>query len=402
MGMKTAAKQAIMIGSMCFSSYLAVYIAKNVLGAVSPEMIEKGVITTENVGRLSSLYFIFYAIGQLINGRIGDKIKSKYMISFGLVFAGICNILFVTLIDSVVIAYISYALMGFFLSMIFGPITKTVAENTEPIYTTRCSLGYTFASFLASPIAGILASFIIWKYVLRTSSAVLIIMGIICFAVFSLFEKKGIIKYNSFKKEREKSNIKLLFKNRIIKFTAIALITGVVRTTVVFWMPTYISQYLKFSPQKSTLIFSVATFAISMTTFLAIFMYEILGRNMDLTIRLSFMLSATFFLLVFFFKTPIINIICLILAIMMSNCASSMVWSRYCPGLRDTGMVSSVTGFLDFMSYMAASLSSTLFANAVQQIGWNKLIIVWLGLMIIGVIISLPYDKLSKRITSKV
>lgn len=61
-------------------------------------------------------------------------------------------------------------------------------------------------------------------------------------------------------------------------------------------------------------------------------------------------------------------------------------------------MVSSVTGFLDFMSYMAASLSSTLFANAVKQIGWNKLIIVWLGLMIIGVIISLPYGKISKTI----
>lgn len=397
MTVKPAAKQAIKIGCMCFASYLAVYVAKNVLGAVSPEMIERGVLTTENVGSLSSIYFITYAIGQLINGRIGDKIKSKYMISFGLLFAGICNALFLTFISSVTVAYISYAAMGFFLSMIYGPMTKTVAENTDPKYTTRCTLGYTFASFLASPIAGVLASVIIWKSVLTTSSLLLIVMGIICFVTFSMFDRKGIIQYGKYKREKEKGNIKVLLKHKVVKFMVIAMITGVVRTTVVFWMPTYISQYLGFTTQKSTLIFSVATFVISMTTFVAIFMYERLGSNMELTIRVAFSMASVFFLMVFLFRIPIINIICLVLAIMMSNCAASMTFSRYCPGLRDTGMVSSVTGFLDFLSYIAAALSTKIFANAVEQIGWNKLILVWLSLMVIGIIISLPYDKIFHR-----
>ena len=78
---------------------------------------------------------------------------------------------------------------------------------------------------------------------------------------------------------------------------------------------------------------------------------------------------------------------------MSSNSAATMLWSRYCPSLRDTGMVSGATGFLDFMSYMAASISSTLFANAVEEIGWGNLILVWCGLMIVGIIVALPYDK---------
>jgi hypothetical protein len=45
------------------------------------------------------------------------------------------------------------------------------------------------------------------------------------------------------------------------------------------------------------------------------------------------------------------------------------------------------------MSYMAASISSTLFANAVEEIGWGSLILVWFGLMIVGIIVALPYDK---------
>lgn len=397
MKIKPAAKQALMIASMCFFSYLSVYVAKNVLGAVSPEMIEKGILTTENIGSLSSIYFITYAVGQLINGKIGDKIKAKYMISFGLIFAGICNFIFVSFINSLAMAYISYAAMGFFLSMIYGPMTKTVAENTEPKYTTRCALGYTFASFLASPIAGVLASVIIWKYVLTTSYTLLIIMGIICFIAFSVFDRKGIIQYGKYKKIQEKGNIKVLLKHKIVKFMAIAMITGVVRTTVVFWMPIYISQYLGFTTQKSTLIFSIATFAISMTAPLAVFLYERLGSNMDLTIRLAFTSATVFFFMVFLFKIPTVNIVFLVLAIMMSGVAASMTFSRYCPGLRDTGMVSTATGIIDFSSYMAAAISSKIFANAVEQIGWGNLILVWLSLMIIGVIISLPFDKIIRR-----
>ena len=92
-----------------------------------------------------------------------------------------------------------------------------------------------------------------------------------------------------------------------------------------------------------------------------------------------------------------VNIIFLVLAIMASNCAATMMWSRYCPSLRDTGMVSSATGFLDFMSYIAASVSSTLFANAVASIGWDNLILVWFGLMVLGIIVALPYDKFPKK-----
>ena len=58
---------------------------------------------------------------------------------------------------------------------------KLVAENTEPIYTTRCSLGYTFASFFGSPTAGFLASVMVWTSVFTFSSVVLWIMGAICF-----------------------------------------------------------------------------------------------------------------------------------------------------------------------------------------------------------------------------
>ena len=135
------AMNAVYLGTLCSVSYLAVYFARNILSAVTPQMIEDAGFTEPFIGKLSSMFFICYAVGQLINGFIGDKVKAKYMISLGLLFAGVSNLVFLNFAQSsIYAAQAAYGATGFFLAMIYAPMTKVVAENTEPIYATRCSM----------------------------------------------------------------------------------------------------------------------------------------------------------------------------------------------------------------------------------------------------------------------
>ena len=394
-----AAKKAIVLGTLCSFSYLAVYVARNILGAVSPQIEAAGVFNKDFIGTLSSIYFICYAVGQLINGLIGDRVKAKYMISLGLIFAGICNFPIPFLSDYPIAVYVTYGATGFFLAMIYAPMTKVVAENTEPLYATRCSLGYTFASFFGSPLAGIMASLLVWSSVFTSSSALLVGMGLICFIVFTYFEKKGYVEYGKYKPQECSliSSIKVLLKRQIVKFTLISALTGVIRTSVVFWLTTFFSEYLGYSPETAASLYTVATLFISSSAFISVFVYERLKQNMDLTILLSFAVSAISFLLVYLLRQPVLTIGFIVLAVICGDSASTMLWSRYCPSLVDTGVVSGATGYLDFTSYMAAALSSTLFAGAVSSIGWSGLILVWFGLMALGVVISLPYGKFVKK-----
>ena len=389
------ARMALFIGTLCSISYFAVYIARNALSAVTPQMLESG-FTEAYIGKISSIYFIVYAIGQLINGFVGEKIKARYMISFGLILAGICSFIFPMIADKQYGAVAVYGMTGFFLAMIYGPMTKVVAENVDPIYAPRCSIGYELASFLGSPSAGLLAVFLPWQGVFISSSAVLLFMGVMAFFVFLMFERKGIISYGQYSgASKGSAKIKVLFKHQIVKFCLIAILTGVVRTSVVFWLPTYLTQYLGISSQSSAAVFSAVTFIMATITFITVFVYERLKRNMDMTILLMFSISLVAFASVYFVKATVFNIILLVIAIMSSMGVSTMMWSRYCPGLRDTGMVSTVTGFLDFLSYMAAAAANIVFANAVTAIGWGKLILVWTGLVAVGVVISLPYKKIN-------
>ena len=394
--------KALFIGCMCGISYLAVYVAKNALSATGPQITQAGAFTTEQLGTMSSAYFITYAIGQLINGMVGDRIKGKYMISFGLMLATLGFWTLPMLTDSPWGAVAAYSTSGFCLAMIYGPMTKMVAENVDPRYAPRCSMGYTLASFLGSPVAGLLAAAMSWELVFYTAGGVLVVMGVVCFAVFTVFERKGMIRYGQYqsKTKNPAGSIRVLIERRIIRFTLVALITGVVRTTVVFWLPTYLSTRLGFSPETAALIFTVATLVISCSVFVALFAYERLKRNMERLLLLAFSSAAICFLAVFFVRQPAVNAVLLVLGILSSNSASSMMWSCYCPSLYDTGMVSTATGFLDFCSYMAASASSALFANAVGTVGWGGLVLVWFGLMICGIVVALPRRQKRKELST--
>lgn len=389
-------KNAVYIGTLCSIAYLMVYVARNILSAVTPKLVESGTVTNEYIGVVSSTFFMFYAVGQLVNGILGDKIKGKYMVSLGFLLAGISNLCFMFFVKSLAAASLVYGLFGFFLSMIYAPMVKTISENTNLLHAERCNLALSFAALFGTPAAGLIAGLFMWRTSFWLVCVLLWLMAVLYFVVNKGLERTGAIKYNQYErkvKQKQKGGVQLLLQRGIIPFTIISALTGIVRTSVVFWLPTYISQHLGFSADIAAFIFTVVTAAISVSTFFAMFVYERLHRNMKRTILLSFLLAAVSFAALFFIKIPFLNVLLITIAIMASNSASTMIWVVYCPGLRDTGMVSTATGYLDFISYMAGAVSNVIFANAVSAIGWGNLILVWLGLMAAGVVTSLTTSK---------
>lgn len=394
------ARYAIFLGTLCSVSYLAVYIARNIIGAVTPKMIADG-ISFDYIGKVGAVYLAAYAIGQFINGTIGDWIKAKYMVAFGLMSAGIANTVFAGLAGRTDLALIAYAWTGFSLSMIYGPITKIVAESTELKYATRCSLGYTFASFFGTPAAGLFATFLSWRATFRVSSIVLITMAIVSFTFFTLFERRGIVKYREHTKEGEKpkKDYRGLIKRHIVKFALIAMITGIIRTSLVQVLSAYFCEHLNYSEEKASATLSVASFIICFTTFIAVFVYERLGRNMHLSPLIFFSFSTLCFGTLYFVSNeyPILSIAVMVMAIMSSNSSATMLYSVYCPSLRDTGLVSGITGFLDALSYLTAALASLAIPKIVASVGWRSTLLIAFGLMILGVAICIPYFLVKKK-----
>lgn len=397
-------KNAFMIGTISTIVYLICYFAKNVLSIISPQMVNSAGVSVEFIGTLSTANMLFYAGGQLINGIIGDKIKAKYLVSGGLVLSGVCNLV-IGVCHIPFAMLVAYSISGFFLSTLYAPLVKLIAENTSPSHAEKCCLGLTFASLFGVPVAGIVAFFFFWDKVFVVCGATLMLMGVIFYFFVVSMEKQGIVQYRAMEKQESKGgSFRVLIENSIIKFTFVAVLTGVVRTSVTFWIPTYLSQYLGFSAGVAATIYTVMTCVQSASPYVTnVVLYEyILKRNMERMLLMMFGVSGFSFILMFVVHSPFVNIIFLTIAIMTANGASNTLWNVYCPSLHHTGMVSTATGYLDFMSYLAAGIANLLFANAISQIGWGNLILVWAVLMLSGVMVSIPwkqYKSLDKSAT---
>ena len=386
-------KKAVILSIVCTAAYMITYLGRNVLSAVSPQLIEEGVFDTVFVGTLSSAFFVTYAVGQLVNGIIGEKLRADFMIGFGLIVAGVCLGAFVFAAGNLYLVCGVYGLIGFALSMIFAPMVKVTAENLKAEHASRCLVSLEMGALLGAPLAGLIAALVSWKWSFIAGGVVLAAMGVCILVVFGALRKKGILQYTSPVRPKGGGKIGLLIKNGIIRFSFVAILTGVVRTAVVFWIPTYLSQYLQFSAEMAASIFTVVTLLASFSSVLSQGIYGLVGRRIHGALLVSFGISAVAFGGMFLIQAPWVNIVCLAVAILFAQCASAMIWTRYCPGLSHTGMVSTATGYLDFLSYLAAAVSTVVFANAAEAIGWGNLILIWAGLMLLGVAVS---DRIRK------
>ncbi len=386
--------KAVLLAVFCFTAYLSVYFLRGIFGAVSPQMESAGIFSPEQIGLFGSVFFVSYALGQLLNGIIGDHIKAKYMMSLGLILSGAFHILLIFLTPIPWLSILCYALTGFALSMVYAPMTKVVSENVSLHYAQRCSVVYSFAACIGTPLAGLCAALLNWDASFLWIGGLLVTVGIGVFVFFLFAEKHNIITYHNFSPPKEKKkSFRILFERNIIKFTIISITTGIIRTSVVFFLPSYFCNFLDFSETDSALLFTVATLLISVSVFLSAVVFELLHRNLNQTLLLFLIASALTFAGAFLFSNPLINVLMMIIAITMANCAANMLWSYYCPTLRDTGLVSTATGFLNCMSYLGAALANLLSPYAVTAIGWSGLILIWTTLVVIGTICCLPLKR---------
>lgn len=104
-------RKALKIGAVCVSFYFFNYVLRNVLSVATPNMIKESFFSTEYIGALSSVYFIFYAVGQFINGFVCDRIHYKVTLTVGMETSCLCLFL-VPLAENRVLHFVCFAVMA--------------------------------------------------------------------------------------------------------------------------------------------------------------------------------------------------------------------------------------------------------------------------------------------------
>lgn len=380
-------QKAWRIGSFCIATYLASYVTRNILSVSTPEMIKEAFFTKEYTGLLTSISFIFYAAGQLINGFIGDRVHPKYMIIMGLGISSVSTFV-IPIFDNRILHFTAFALIGFGLSMLRGPLMKVISENTAATHARMICTLFSMAGFAGPLIASILSIFFKWRAVFTATGVMSVVITVLAVAAITALEKRGEIKFVP-KYDKGIAGILNVFKlEDFIFYMLISSIGEIAGSSITFWIPTYTTEHLGFSNDAASTIYSIVSFSTLFTPFITLLIYEKLIRNGIKLALVMYVISAVFFIAVRFTAAPVLNVSMLIIAKVAAAAASSIVWSAYIPGLARSGKVSSANGVMDAAGYVMASIANVLFSTFVGRLGWGGIVNMWYIIMLIGAAVS--------------
>ena len=387
---KHGVKTALKIGGISITAYLASYLLRNILSVLTPQMLKTASYTKESIALISSVYFLVYASGQLVNGIIGDIVKPRIMVFTGLMVSGLPLLIF-PLFKLYALQILCFAFMGFGLSMLRGPLVKVISENTEEKYARICCVLLSFAGFTGPLFAGVLAMLLPWRAVFAASGIIACAIAFISYAVLYHLEKKNIIvPHKSSGEKKGFKDIAAIFRlDKFIIYMFIGMIIEISSSSISFWVPTYISESLGFPSNMSGMLYSVISFVRAFAPFLAIFLFSLFRNKAMRMMRVMFLFAAASYSVMLFVGNRWMQMILIILALTTAGCASAVMWSIYIPSLGKSGKVSGANGILDCAGYVAASASNSVFAGIMSSFGWNGIIITWGIVMLIGALITM-------------
>ena len=117
---------------LCYLGYMGVYIRRNNLSIISPQLKDAGFATAAQLGLLTGLFSLGYAAGKLICGPLGDKFNPKNVAALGVAVSGVSNIIIgisIWVLPSFPLMLLLWIVNSFGQSLVWGPLLRLVSLN---------------------------------------------------------------------------------------------------------------------------------------------------------------------------------------------------------------------------------------------------------------------------------
>ena len=399
MFIKMNSKNARIIGIITVLSYVANYFLRNILGVLTPAILNDTSYTKEYIALLSSVYMIAYAAGQLLNGVLGDVFKPKMMVLIGLLVAGVSTILF-PIVQYSALQIACFIVLGYCLSMLRGPLMKIITENTKPDHARIICVFFSFSSFAGPLIASLIAMIFRWKQAFIAAGILTVFVGIFAYISLSVMENKGFLAVKRIEKITVSELLGVFKIEKISFYLIIASLQEAWGTSMIFWTPTFLNEYIALDENMSNFVFSFMSLVSAIIPFVALAVYKLSKERDILILKGAFIISLIAVAGMIVVPKGIFTMILLLVSRIMNSFVSAILWSIYIPGLGKTGRVSSINGIMDCLGYISAGIITSVCAYIMNAFGWNGIIALWAILSLMGAMAAMPYGR--KRNAAKV
>ncbi len=371
--------------------YCVSYITRINFAAVIQEVITSTGFERSALSAVLVCLSVSYGIGQIVNGRLGDKIKPQDLIFIGLCTAALMNLLFPFCAASIPAMCVLWTVNGFAQAMMWPPMVKImVASMDDATYASsviKVSYGSSVGTILVYLTAPVVIRFFSWQVIMIASAVIGAVSAVLWF-----FLKDRCYAGDTAATVRQNAKFKMP-RRSVLPFILIAIgviLMGMIRDGVTSWMPTYLTENFGFDNSKS----------IFLTVLLAIFTmisYSAAGalhkkffRNELTCATAVYAFSAVCALVLFaLFDVGFAAISVLMMALITSGMhgVSLMLTSHIPKRFLKYGNVSTMSGLVNSFTYIGSAIATYGVARVSETQGWKPTVAVWLGILVLGALL---------------
>lgn len=379
--------------------YCTIYCTRLNLQNAGAVLITRLGFSKADIGILTSTLFWSYGFGQLINGRLSDKIGPEKFVITSVIGSVISN-LFITLNSSVFYMAVIWAINGFFQSMSWAPgiaiITRWWPSDKRGFAT---GFAYAFSGF-GQALTTLIVTFSLsvdildWKaiFIIPSICPVIILIVYIVFAKTSP-EKVGLAKYletesniisecgKTISNSTEASPYRYLLTNpQYVAWMVIVFLDGVLRYGLTTWIPIYFIEKYDIDIMEGILCSLALPIGMGVGTLVVPWLTDKYCPNDRIrAVKLSSVVAGISIVL-FSRMDPRISgqLVLIELFLFISGfCiyAISGTSGTYAADVGERIFAATATGIFSFAAYVGAGVQSIVYGLLLDNFGWNMIFI---------------------------
>ncbi len=367
-------KQTTRIFIVCYLAYLFIYVARLNLTMAAPGLKEFAILSTEQIGLLGSAFSVIYACSKLFSGVLGDRIVPWKMISAGLVLCGVSNLGF-SLFPPFWAMALLWGVNALAQSMLWGSILR-ILSAIYPENMAKKRASYMATTVASGNLVGILLNAALinrfglaWAFVVPGG----ITLGLSLLIVRNTRQIQPPVQ-----QKQPQNMLGLIKKPSVRQMLLPAWIHGVLKDNISLWMTVYVMDSFGVNLEQSSYYILLIPILGFVARVIAPELYRLAGEREGPVLAGGFAVCICgSLLLVFAASSPWLATVYLSLIYMAVSVMNACFASFFPLQFSREQAVASVSGIMDFATYLGTGISSMIFGSLIDSYGYSAMFVTW-------------------------
>ena len=380
-----------------YLAYTSIYISRVNLSVSETALEALSLFDAAGYGLLGGLFSTVYSVGRLVNGRIGDKAPPWLMLTVGLSVAGLANIC-IGFLPPYIGILLLWCTNAYAQSMLWSSVLCVVSSiYNGPHLKRMTSLMVTAVAtgnILAILLGGLLIGEFGVSWAFFVPGALNVVLGAaVLFATLRIKHAEDKVRV-----EKHVSMLSLLKSRDMLLMCIPSVLHGVMKENVTVWMVVYAAAVFGADLSES----AYYVLLIPLIGLIGRLSYPFAlraAREKENSVALfGFGLCLAASVMLLFTSLGLAAAVVALGAVYAStSMVNTSITSIYPMRYLKSGNVSSVSGLLDFASYLGAGVSSAIYGVVIKHFGYRPMFVSWIVASAISVVALMLVNHFRKK-----